>query len=89
MPCHDHDPSNDPQILKAKVNHLTDMLCRTCEVAEIDGLPADVIRWWDDHRKRDAEEKRVKAKYDQIKASGHPTPFWELTEAERGIIWNL
>lgn len=68
MPCYDDRPGKDHKEAIAKVNTLTDMLCRACrkvtgyEQAQSEYfnrsvylLPQDVRAWWEQHKKDDAK----------------------------------
>jgi hypothetical protein len=88
MPCYDPDTHERPERLAKKVNVLTDMLCRTCQQVGAYDLPDDVAVWWDNHKVFDEKRRLAREKYEQLQASGHPMPFWELTQEEQSIIWH-
>lgn len=59
MPCSDPHEDDDRRATKARLDRVTDMLCRLGRVAEAGGpVPADIVAWWREHRCLDAQAGR-------------------------------
>ena len=69
MPCHDHYPTNEEtrandeiQALKARLDHVTALLCSLSDVHSIGGdrAPQAVKDWWTQHAEDDEAAKAPK-----------------------------
>lgn len=85
MPCHDPDSSLMPQVLSARVNHLTRMLCGICSILEKENsslLDGDLLEWWNAHKSYDSDLAAAKDRLSKVGWIG------ELSEQDRWLIYN-
>lgn len=83
MPCHDPYEREDNQRRAARLNYVTENLCRTCAYMEknhphILKENAWLGEWWEKHKAHDERVKAAKAK----KARGE-----KLSGEELGLLW--
>lgn len=65
MPCSDSVYRGDDErklkleLLKSRLDKVTDMLCITCKYLENKNIeiPLEVVEWWSEHKEWDAQRK--------------------------------